>query len=119
VGGDGRARTLDREQLGEFSNWYPSYLPFAYKTPEELVQIRKRILRRFYLRPRYVWGRIAKVRTLRDVGRYLGLVVDFLSMLHRLADGGRGSQRLQPPDSSRVFTTLTPREGAPAYDPAH
>jgi len=104
---------------GEFSNWYPSYLPFAYKTPEELVQIRKRILRRFYLRPRYVWGRIAKVRTLRDVGRYVGLVVDFLSMLHRA--GGRRSQvaAAPTPDSSRVFTTLTPREGAPAYDHAH
>ena len=36
---------------GEFSNWYPSYLPSAYDTPEDLVRLRKEILRRFYLRP--------------------------------------------------------------------
>jgi radical SAM superfamily enzyme YgiQ (UPF0313 family) len=68
---------------GEFSNWYPSYLPFAYKGPEELVLIRKHILRRFYLRPRYVWGRVTKIHDMRDVRRYAGLLVDFLSMLGR------------------------------------
>jgi len=73
---------------GEFSNWYPSYLPFAYDHPEELIRIRKRILRRFYLRPRYVWGRLRKIRTLADVRRYAGLLVDFLRMFGR-AGGSR------------------------------
>jgi len=72
---------------GQFSNWYPAYLPFAYEDPEELVQIRKRILRGFYLRPRYVWGRLRHMRDLRDARRYAGALVDFLSVLKRARKG--------------------------------
>lgn len=69
---------------GEFSNWYPSYLPFHYQSPEELIRLRRRILRRFYLRPRYVWGRLTHIRDLDDLRRYAGAFVDFLSMLGRV-----------------------------------
>lgn len=72
---------------GEFSNWYPSYLPFAYRTADDLVRVRRDILRRFYLRPRYLLGRLVKIRRAEDVRRYLGLLVDFLRMLGR--SGGR------------------------------
>lgn len=79
-------RLLARD-WGQFSNWYPSYLPFAYNDPEELVQIRKQILRRFYLRPRYVWGRLMHMRDLQDARRYAGALVDFLSVLSRARKG--------------------------------
>lgn len=69
---------------GEFSNWYPSYLPFDYRSPDELIRLRKRILRRFYLRPRYVWGRLTRIRDLDDLRRYAGALVDFLAMLGRV-----------------------------------
>jgi hypothetical protein len=72
---------------GQFSNWYPAYLPFAYDDPEELVKLRKQILRRFYLRPRYVWGRLMHMRDLEDVRRYAGALVDFLSVLKRARKG--------------------------------
>lgn len=72
---------------GEFSNWYPSYLPTAYESPEDLVRLRKEILRRFYLRPAYVWGRVKKIRDFRDVRRYGGLLSDFVGVLGRA--GGR------------------------------
>jgi hypothetical protein len=68
---------------GEFSNWYPSYLPFAYQRAEDLIRVRKHILRRFYLRPRYVLGRLTKIRTVRDARRYASLLVDFLAMFGR------------------------------------
>jgi anaerobic magnesium-protoporphyrin IX monomethyl ester cyclase len=71
---------------GEFSNWYPSYLPFAYTAPEELVQIRSQALRRFYLRPRYFWGRITKMHRIRDVCRYAGLLMEFIVMLDRAGE---------------------------------
>jgi radical SAM superfamily enzyme YgiQ (UPF0313 family) len=77
---------------GEFSNWYPAFLPFAYDSPEQLIRIRKLVLRKFYLRPSYVWRRLRKVRTAGDVLRYVGLVVEFLSMLGR-AGGGASSRR--------------------------
>ena len=85
---------------GEFSNWYPSYLPFAYKDPQELVRIRRQILRRFYLRPRYIWGRLTHVRDFQDVRRYASLAVDFLSML-----GRAGGRRLPAKRSSAPLPT--------------
>ncbi|MGH7788014.1 MAG: B12-binding domain-containing radical SAM protein [Candidatus Binatia bacterium] len=79
---------------GEFSNWYPSYLPFAYQHADDLIRVRKQILRRFYLRPRYVWGRLTKIRHVWDVRRYAGLAVDFLSVLGKA--GGRRTRRADP-----------------------
>ena len=69
---------------GEFSNWYPSYLPFDYRSADELIRLRQRILRRFYLRPRYVWGRLTRIRDRDDLRRYAGALVDFLAMLVRV-----------------------------------
>lgn len=82
---------------GEFSNWYPSYLPFDYKDAEELVRLRKRILRRFYIRPRYVWGRLTRIRDMDDFRRYVSALVDFLSVL------GRARQR--PATTMPIVTT--------------
>jgi radical SAM superfamily enzyme YgiQ (UPF0313 family) len=82
---------------GEFSNWYPSYLPFAYRDPQELVRLRRRILRRFYIRPRYVWGRIRLIRGLDDFRRYATALVDFLAML------GRARQRPATPAPVGTF----------------
>lgn len=79
-------RLLARD-WGQFSNWYPSYLPFAYSDPEELVRIRKQILRKFYLRPRYVWGRLTHMRDIHDAKRYAGALFDFLGVLGRARKG--------------------------------
>lgn len=86
---------------GEFSNWYPSYLPFAYQSPEELIQLRSRILRRFYLRPRYVLGRVAHIEDMEDVRRYTGALVDFLSVLKK-AGRRRGASAAPGRETSAV-----------------
>jgi anaerobic magnesium-protoporphyrin IX monomethyl ester cyclase len=88
---------LIAQHWGQFSNWYPSYLPFAYDSPDALVRIRRHVLRRFYLRPSYVWRRLSKVRHLSDVRRYAGLMVDFLSVLVRA-----GGQHSYPSTSAPV-----------------
>ena len=80
-------RLLARD-WGEFSNWYPAFLPFAYETPEDLIRVRKLVLRKFYLRPGYVWRRLRKIRSVGDVLRYVALLIDFLAVLGR-AGGGK------------------------------
>jgi anaerobic magnesium-protoporphyrin IX monomethyl ester cyclase len=75
-------RLLARD-WGEFSNWYPAFLPFAYETPDDLIRVRTLVLRKFYLRPRYVWRRLRKIRTAGDVLRYVALLIDFLAVLGR------------------------------------
>lgn len=79
----GQHGRLIARHWGDFTNFYPSYLPLAYNHPEELVRIRKRILQRFYLRPRYVWGRMTHIRDFQDVLRYAGALGDFVTMLTR------------------------------------
>src|SRR5262249_40857027 len=76
----------------EFTNWYPAFLPFAYGHADELVEIRKRVLRKFYLRPRYVWRRVRTIRSAADVLRFGGLLLDFLVVLGR-AGGEAAAER--------------------------
>lgn len=81
------------QDWGEFSNWYPSFLPRAYDHPDELIRIRKLVLRRFYLRPAYVWRRLRTVRTVSDLWRYGGLLRDFLAVLGRAGGSAEADRR--------------------------
>ncbi len=81
------------EDWGDYTNWYPSFLPWAYRDPDELVTIRTRVLRKFYLRPGYVWRRLRTVRTAADVARYAGLLGDFLAVLGRAGGTSAADRR--------------------------
>jgi hypothetical protein len=103
-------RLLARD-WGEFSNWYPAFLPFAYETPDDLIRVRTLVLRKFYLRPRYVWRRLRKIRTAGDVLRYVALLIDFLAVLGR-AGGGKEARARASASATRTPSTVA-ASGAP------
>jgi anaerobic magnesium-protoporphyrin IX monomethyl ester cyclase len=49
----------------------------------EMVRWQKRLLRRFYLRPRYVWRRLVRLHGTRDAKYWLGSGTDFLRYILR------------------------------------
>jgi radical SAM superfamily enzyme YgiQ (UPF0313 family) len=55
----------------------PSYST-EYFTAEQLVAMQKRILKRFYLRPSYVFNRLRRVRNLGELSYWFGVGVDFM-----------------------------------------
>lgn len=59
------------EDFSKYNLWDPVFVPFGYKDKNQIKEIERIALRRFYLRPRYVWSRICKIRSLGDFLRYL------------------------------------------------
>lgn len=57
--------------LVNYNEWQPVFLPYGYKTAKELKQVHSEAFRRFYLRPKYVWGRIKKIDSTQEVFRYM------------------------------------------------
>jgi len=54
--------------------WEPVFIPYGYKSPQELRSMLKKAYRNFYFRPTYIFNRIKKIRTMADVKRnFLGL----------------------------------------------
>jgi radical SAM superfamily enzyme YgiQ (UPF0313 family) len=56
--------------FSQYSIWSPVFVPFGYKNREEIAQIEREALRRFYLRPTYILKRIIRIRNLEDIRRY-------------------------------------------------
>lgn len=57
--------------LVNYNEWQPVFLPYGYKTAKELKKVHSEAFRRFYLRPKYVWGRIKKIDSTQEVFRYM------------------------------------------------
>lgn len=57
--------------LVNYNEWQPVFLPHGYKTAKELKKVHSEAFRRFYLRPRYVWGRLKKIDSTDEVLRYM------------------------------------------------
>ena len=57
--------------LVNYNEWQPVFLPYGYKTAKELKKVHSEAFRRFYLRPRYVWGRMKKIDSTDEVFRYM------------------------------------------------
>ena len=74
--------TFDRQNFDQFTIWEPVFVPFGYKSKEQLMKIEKKAFRKFYLRPKYVYGRLKKLNSMEDMKRYakgLRFVLGFTS----------------------------------------
>ena len=60
--------TLDKTYM-DYHGWSPVFVPFGYKNKEELMAIHKEAFKRFYMRPKYVLGRLLKLRSWNDIKR--------------------------------------------------
>ncbi len=59
------------KNFSEYHGWSPVFVPFGYKSREEIEKMEKRAMRQFYLRPAYIWGRIRKIDSFEDIKRYM------------------------------------------------
>jgi radical SAM superfamily enzyme YgiQ (UPF0313 family) len=62
--------TLDKD-FRNYHGWMPVFVPYGYKSREELLEIHKEAFRRFYMRPKYIAKRISKIRSINDIKRNL------------------------------------------------
>ena len=70
---------MDRS-YNKYNEWTPVFVPYGYSNAEELSKIHREAFRRFYFRPKYVLGRLQKLRSLRELKRYvvgLRMVIGF------------------------------------------
>jgi radical SAM superfamily enzyme YgiQ (UPF0313 family) len=59
------------EDLKNFSgSAAATWLPFGYSSPEELKKMQSYAFRRFYLRPKYIFKQILKIRSFQDIKKY-------------------------------------------------
>jgi len=64
--------------LSKYNHWEPVFVPYGYKNKEEIKKLHAEAFRRFYMRPKYFYGRLKKIKSLSDILRYLdGLKVIF------------------------------------------
>lgn len=62
--------------LSQYTLWTVTYVPEGYKDAQQVRDLQKRAYRRFYLRPKYIWGRLKRIRNLQDFKRcVLGLMI--------------------------------------------
>ncbi|MBI2529716.1 MAG: radical SAM protein [Candidatus Diapherotrites archaeon] len=58
------------KDFDKFHGWDAVFIPKGYKNKEEILALEKKFFREFYLRPAYVLGRFAKIKSFRDLMRY-------------------------------------------------
>ena len=59
------------KDFDKFHGWDAVFVPKGYKNKEEILALEKKFFREFYLRPAYVLGRFAKIKSFRDLMRYV------------------------------------------------
>ena len=57
--------------FSRYNGWEPIFIPYGYKGKEEIEAVERKAVRKFYLRPMYIWGRIKKIKSFMDILRYL------------------------------------------------
>ncbi|HNX80767.1 MAG TPA: radical SAM protein [Candidatus Omnitrophota bacterium] len=65
-----RYGTVQRD-FSRYTLWDPVFIPWGYRDKAQIEEIERLAMRRFYLRPRYIWGRIRSIRSYEDIVRYL------------------------------------------------
>jgi len=65
-----RYGTLDKDYR-HYHGWTPVFVPSGYASKEQIMQMEKRAMRQFYLRPAFFWKTLRKLRSWEDVKRYL------------------------------------------------
>lgn len=59
------------KSYNDFHGWSPVFVPTGYRDADEVRAMQKEAFRRFYFRPRYIWKKILKIRSITDIKRYL------------------------------------------------
>ena len=59
------------KSYNKYNEWTPVFVPYGYKDANELTKVHKEAFRRFYFRPKYVLGRLKKLRSPLELKRYI------------------------------------------------
>lgn len=59
-----------KKDYSKSTSYFATFLPYGYKSFEELESMKKYAFRKFHLRPRYVFSKILKIRRFSDVKKY-------------------------------------------------
>ncbi|MDD3985486.1 MAG: radical SAM protein [Methanobacterium sp.] len=55
----------------DYNIWKPVFIPKGYKNKEEIEEMERKAMTQFYLRPKYILGRIKSIKNLDDIKRYI------------------------------------------------
>ncbi len=58
------------KDYSKYSFWSPVFVPYGYKDRNEVARMQKRAMRKFYFRPKFIYGKFGKIRSLEDIKRY-------------------------------------------------
>ena len=67
---NGKWGKLTTKDFSEYQGWNIVFLPYGYKTKEEVINMSKKAFRSFYVRPSYILRAIINIRTFEDIKRY-------------------------------------------------
>lgn len=59
------------KNFSEYNIWNAVFVPYGYKNKDEIEIMEKKAMKEFYLRPKYIWGRLKKINSWEDIKRYL------------------------------------------------
>jgi anaerobic magnesium-protoporphyrin IX monomethyl ester cyclase len=79
--------TLDKT-FKDYHGWSPVFVPHGYKNKKELMDIHKEAFRRFYMRPKYVFKRLSKIRDWNDIKRNMNGLKVVMGMLKKEKSSG-------------------------------
>lgn len=57
--------------FSQFNIWEPVFIPHGYRDRKQIEEISKKAFRRFYFRPKYIYGRLKKIKSPSDISRYI------------------------------------------------
>jgi radical SAM superfamily enzyme YgiQ (UPF0313 family) len=60
-----------KKSFSEYHGWKAVFVPFGYKNAKQIEDLEKQAMREYYMRPRYIIGRIAKISSWQDIARYI------------------------------------------------
>lgn len=59
-----------QENYDRATLYFPTFLPFGYKSFAELEAMRRYAFRKFHLRPRYIFSKLKKIKSFKDLKKY-------------------------------------------------
>jgi len=59
-----------KEDPDKSTGYFATFLPYGYKSFEELEGMRRYAFRKFHFRPRYIFARLKKIRSWHDIKKY-------------------------------------------------
>ncbi len=63
---------LEKGEIDEYQGLHePNFVPEGYQSKEQIRKMVKDAYRKFYLRPKFIWKTLRKIKTFKDVKKYL------------------------------------------------